>query len=456
MTTLSTSPEQVDPQAQVLRVIYLIGGNMDLTEQAKRLAPFFLNRDPGDPPPDPGTLGDPAQYDGVRIVVDLLQEGRPPDWVYDRLPSDLKVAMLQAGGDPADLQRQRLTDRWTVLGIKDLLTPPKRPEYLISDMVRRPGLVCVYGVPGDLKTMILMDLAVCVAGGDPWLDPLPGVGTGGSYTVKQGPVLWMDMDNAVDRLQERFGAMCRARGLEQIPLHAVSLPRPIFDASKPDEAELLAAQIKDLGAVTCIVDNLGTVSGGRDENSSEMVDVMANLRWAAQDSGSTIWVIHHARKGTGQGSTREGDRLRGHSSIEASLDLALLVERVEDDLTIRSTKTRDDPVRPFTVRWTFDKTPEGALDTARFWHIEEAQPTLPAYVQLAQDLPALLQGMASPPNQSQLVKAMADEFTIQRKAALQAIRYAVTHGLIREQGGAGKTSPKEYHAAVVVGHAMPF
>ena len=87
---------------------------MDLTEQAKRLAPFFLNRDPGDPPPDPGTLGDPAQYDGVRIVVDLLQEGRPPDWVYDRLPSDLKVAMLQAGGDPADLQRQRLTDRWTV------------------------------------------------------------------------------------------------------------------------------------------------------------------------------------------------------------------------------------------------------------------------------------------------------------------------------------------------------
>jgi len=423
---------------------------MDLNEQAQRLAPYFLNLDPGEPPPDPKDLGDPAQYDGSRIVVDLLQEGRPPDWVYSRLPTDLKAALLQAGGDPEDLLRQRLADRWQVLGIDTLLTPPKRPEYLISDMVRRPGLVCIYGAPGDLKTMILMDLAVCVASGTPWLDPLPEVGTGGTYAVKQGPVLWMDMDNAVDRLQERFGALCRARELTTIPLHAVSLPRPIFDASKPDEAELLAAQIKDLGAVTCIIDNLGTVSGGRDENSSEMVDVMANLRWAAQESGATIWIIHHARKGTGTTNGREGDRLRGHSSIEASLDLALLVERMEDDLTIRSTKTRDDPVRPFVVRWTYDKTAEGALDTARFWHIEEAQPNVPEYVRLAQDLPDLLRGMDAEPNQSGLVKEMADVWTVKRDLALKAIKHAVQHGLIRERRtGTGITAPVTYRAAVI-------
>ena len=424
---------------------------MNLTEQAQRLAPYFLNLDPGEPPPDPKDLGDPAQYDGARMVVDLLQEGRPPDWVYSRLPADLKAALLQAGGDPEDLLKQRLADRWQVLGIDTLLTPPKRPEYLVGDMVRRPGVICVYGAPGDLKTMVLMDLAVCVASGDPWLDPLPEVGTGGSYTVTQGPVLWLDMDNGAERLQERFGALCRARDLTAVPLHAVSLPRPIFDASKPEEADLLAAQIRDLGAVTCIIDNLGTVSGGRDENSSEMVDVMANLRWVANSTGATLWVIHHARKGTGQTNGREGDRLRGHSSIEASLDLALLVERMEDDLTIRSTKTRDDPVRPFICRWTYDKTPEGALDQARFWHIEEAQPNVPEYVRLGQDLPYLLRGMDTEPNQSALVKEMADLWTVKRDMALKAIKYAVQHGLIRERRtGSGTTAPVVYKPAVIV------
>ena len=67
--------------------------------------------------------------------------------------------------------------------------------------------------------------------------------------------------------------------------------------------------------MTCIIDNLGTVSGGRDENSSEMVDVMANLRWAAQESGATIWIIHHARKGTGTTNGREGT---GCEAIAAS------------------------------------------------------------------------------------------------------------------------------------------
>lgn len=431
--------------------------SLSVSEQATRLGAFFANRDPGDPPPDPATLGDAADYTlpGAAEAVTAAQAGDPadPDAIdaaYSKLQPEAIAAMAQAhGGGLAAAMQQRLAQRWRVLGIGDLLKPPKRPEYLISDMVRCPGLVCVYGAPGDLKSMILMDLAVCVAGGRPWLDPLPNLGKGGAYQVKPGPILWLDMDNGEDRLRERFGALCRSRGLDLAPLHAVSLPRPVYDASDSEEANLLAAQIRELGAVTCFIDNLGTVSGGRDENSAQMVDVMANLRWVAQDTGATIWVIHHARKGgAAQNGGREGDRLRGHSSIEASLDLALLVERMEDDVTIRSTKTRDDPVHPFTARWTFDKTPDGALDTARFWHIENVPPPLPVYAQVAMDLPELLKTLGKVPNQSELVKEIAGAFQMQRKGALQAIRYAVTHGWIREQAaGTGRTAPKVYHVA---------
>lgn len=408
---------------------------MEEAERYRRLAAFFANPDPGDPAPAPADLGDPAAYNGDAWIVRAALRGDDPDTIYELLSPDDK-ARIAAQGVGADLReriRQALAERWQVLGAADLLRPPRRPEYLIADMVRCPGLVCLYGAPGDLKSMLLMDLAVCVAAGLPWMVPLPDVGKGGAYQVKQGAVLWLDMDNGSNRLQERFGALCRARGVTDAPLHAISLPRPVYDASDMAEADLLAEQIRELGAVLCVVDNLGTVSSGRDENSSEMVDVMANLRWVAESTGATLFVIHHARKGTAQSGGREGDRLRGHSSIEASLDLSLMVERVEDDLTIGSTKTRDDPVRPFLARWTYEKTLEGALGEGRFWHVEQLQPKLPAYAQVARDLADLIAGMDTAPNQSELVKAVGEAYELGRKAALDAIRYAVSHGWVREQ-----------------------
>ncbi len=424
---------------------------MDLaTKQVQELAAYFTSPEPGDPVRDPQALGDPSRWGSFALAVVAMQAGRDPiKDVLPHLPKDLQAALWQADPSGKPATNPLLTQRWKVLSIADLLTPPKRPDYLVDSMLRTPGLSCFYGVPGDLKSMFLMDLAVCVASGGPWLEPLPQVGAGGAYPVKQGAVLWLDMDNGQNRLQERFGALCRARGVDIAPLHAISFPRPVFDASKPEEAELLAEQIGELGAVFCVVDNLGTVSGGRDENASQMIDVMANLRWVTEKTGAHLATIHHARKGIGTGKAREGDRLRGHSSIEASLDLAILIERAGDDLTVKSTKTRDDPISPFVARWTFDKTEDGALNKARFWHVEELKAKRPEYITAGEELPDLLRGMLEAPNQNQLAKAIGDTYEIKRAQALEAINYAVSRGLIvEEKTGAGKTSPKLYKVGI--------
>jgi hypothetical protein len=95
--------------------------------------------------------------------------------------------------------------------------------------------------------MFLMDLAVCVAGGLPWLPPLPGKGSGGSYGAKPGPVLWLDCDNGQHRLQERFGALCRAHGVDDAPLWAIPIPNPLFSAADPIDVALLTTQVHQLG-----------------------------------------------------------------------------------------------------------------------------------------------------------------------------------------------------------------
>ena len=69
---------------------------------------------------------------------------------------------------------------------------------------------------------------------------------------------------------------------------------------------------------------------------------------------------------------RAGDALRGHSSIEAALDLALLVEREDrsETGTVKATKARGADVSPFTFYFTYDRDEAGELRAVRFFGIE--------------------------------------------------------------------------------------
>src|SRR4030042_2678931 len=101
-----------------------------------------------------------------------------------------------------------------------------------------------------------------------------------------------------------------------------------------------------------------------------MAQVLSLFRQLAEETGAAVILIHHQRKGNGY-SGRAADTLRGHSSIEASLDLALLVEREEqaDLVTVKSTKTRGVDVLPFSAVFTYEDDEAGNLATAKFWGV---------------------------------------------------------------------------------------
>jgi hypothetical protein len=73
-----------------------------------------------------------------------------------------------------------------------------------------------------------------------------------------------------------------------------------------------------------------------------MKNVMAALRRAAEATGAHVAVIHHERKSNGM-NARAGENIRGSSTIEAALDLALLFHRPDPSrpiVTIKATKNR--------------------------------------------------------------------------------------------------------------------
>ncbi len=403
-------------------------------------------------PPDTSALDTGVFSGAYQELAEMLKIGAiKPDIMAKAKKRGILDKILQANTaiNPEQAKAARLASRWQLIPAAELMQPAKPPVYLLHGMIRKPALICFYGPPGNLKTMLAYDMAVCVAAGLPWLPHLPAEpGAGGGYTVNSGPALILDLDNGRDRLQERMGALSRGRGLtEPPPFTAISLPNPPLNLATPEDTANVIDQAKALQASLIIIDNLGTASGGADENSAEMIAVMANLRFIAESTGAVLIPIHHTRKGLSNGG-REGDRLRGHSSIEAALDLALLIEREGNDITVKSTKTRDNPIKPFIARWTYEANQWGALEWARLWHVADVQPDMPEYQRLALKVPDILAELEPGPSQTKLAAAISEASGVTKPTALQAIRAAVKSGAIIETvTGTGQTAPKTYRKA---------
>jgi hypothetical protein len=316
----------------------------------------------------------PAQQAQTRLVETTTQPA-----TYAEEPAWLNEPDAMDG--PPEKQIPQSPADWELFTLCDAFKPRAPVKYLVDDLIAEATLNIPFGIPGCFKTFLLGDMALCVAAGIDWLGPLPSGGAP-ARSVNQAPVLWIDADNGARRMHERFEALGRARNIdpEAVPLYYVSLPTPPFraDCAVSVGGLIELCQTKEIGLV--VLDNLGTISGGAVENDPSMASVMANLRRVAETTGAAVNVIHHQRKTSGQ-NVRAGETLRGHTSIEAALDLALLITREEDDaaVTIRSTKSRGADVEPFGALFTYEHAPNTSeLSAARFYSREVLDNRKPA------------------------------------------------------------------------------
>lgn len=283
--------------------------------------------------------------------------------------------VFEAGAPP---EQESMSDPWEgqIFSLKDAFKPRDPLLFIINGLWPEGSLSIVYGAPGTLKSMILGHAAVCVAAGVSFL----------GREVRQSPVLWIDLDNGKRRSHERFEALARGIGADEgVPFYYMSMPTPWLNAGNPSDIKLLAERIRERGAKLVIIDNLGLVSPGADENSDQMIQIMANLRLLAEETGAAIILIHHQRKSSGN-NTRAGETLRGHSSIEGALDLALLVEREEGSpaVQIRSTKTRDVDVPLFAAEFLYEHRPgTDELWAVGFRKVEIQDDSSPAAIEKA-------------------------------------------------------------------------
>lgn len=289
---------------------------------------------------------------------------------------------------------------------------PRPPiQYVLPGVFALPSLNFVYGSPGCLKSFLIADLSMCVVTGKPWLESVQSQQTQliptkmriKPFPVLQGRVTWIDQDNGGNRTANRFEALGKAYGASPTAnLEYYSMPQPLLDASKTGHIIDLIALTS--GSKMIVIDNLATISGGRDENSSEMMGVMSNLRLLSERTGAVVIIIHHSRKETSY-KGKQGDNLRGFSGIRGAIDTGLYVGRepASDSVTITAEKARDMSIPTFGALFTYThKGNCNDLETARFFGEETVKGNTTADIQ--NEIIEVLTIVGKPLSQAQVTK----------------------------------------------------
>jgi hypothetical protein len=165
------------------------------------------------------------------------------------------------------------------------------------------------------KGLILIDLAVSIANGEPFLD----------RAVMEGPVIYIALEENAATLQGRIQA--RDKGNGGYPLYVVradgSVEGQEFRIDTEQGIRGLLELIAELQPVLVVIDPLREAHMGRENESDDMAPRLRALRSVAHQTNTAIIVSHHAGKMSGT--------FRGSTAIRASFDDELLFTREDDD-----------------------------------------------------------------------------------------------------------------------------
>jgi AAA domain-containing protein len=158
---------------------------------------------------------------------------------------------------------------------------------LVAGFIAHRSISMLIGDSGLGKSPLAYQLALCVAGGIPFL----------GMPTEQGPVIYADFENNLEDGRDMRNGLCKFLGLPQTPEHFY-LWSP---ASDPSGGLNLEATCTDLRPAFCIIDSLRSYDPAF-EKADHAGERMNSLHKAAHRGGAAILAIHHIRKPDQEGT----------------------------------------------------------------------------------------------------------------------------------------------------------
>ena len=233
----------------------------------------------------------------------------------------------RAGTDLRSLtERRKLgSHRVPLLNVGQLEQMAQSVRWLVKHVVPADSVGMVFGASGTFKSFLVLDMALHIAHGLPWL----------GRRTKQGPVVYIAGEGQAG-MWPRVVAWHRARGLsmKDVPFYVV--PQAV-DLSADAWRVVDAVQVAGITPALVVVDTLSQTFAGEENSAPEVSAYLRELgtRFRAL-WGCAVALVHH----TGHTAT---ERPRGSSALRANLDFMLGVFRDDKELlaTLTCVKQKD-------------------------------------------------------------------------------------------------------------------
>lgn len=220
------------------------------------------------------------------------------------------------------------------------------PSWLIQKWIARDSLVHIIGAPGEGKTHIALDMAMCLATGKAWR----------GMRVKPSRVAFMVAEGAAGLGQRRKAWCIEANDSKDAAdlreddgpgIVFIPFPVQVADRAGWDLFSLAMARLK---VDFIVLDTQARITVGLEENSAKemglFVEQAENLR---RLTSATVAVVHHKNKA--------GMSARGSGALLGAVSTEISVSRSQDLVTAQVTKQKDDEApSPVTLRLKTVKT----------------------------------------------------------------------------------------------------
>lgn len=202
-------------------------------------------------------------------------------------------------------------------------------DWLVKNFIESDSLGLVYGQPGHGKSFIAIDLASCVATGEPWH----------GNEVKKGSVFYIagEGQNGITR---RFKAWEKKNGksLSGCPIYPSTTS---IDLNNDGEVNHVIDIIKATGKKPklIIIDTLARNYIGDENSSKDMSVFIKNIDRLRNEWGCTVLTIHHSGKDTERGA-------RGSTALKGAIDAEYKASKNENGLITFDCQKMKDSEQP--------------------------------------------------------------------------------------------------------------
>lgn len=206
------------------------------------------------------------------------------------------------------------------------------PGWLVEGFWTRKSHGIVSGEPKAFKSTLVLDLAISVASGKPFLNKF--------QVIERGPVLVVQNENAGWIMKDRVVKIKAHKGLlgkisyskdtisavwpKELPIYYVN--QQGFSFSDPVHRDILEQLLETTKPKLAIFDPLYLMFEGDISQSKDLSPILSWLLAIKEKYNTSILLIHHWKKGTQGTNIRSGQRMLGSVTLHGWVESAWYLE----------------------------------------------------------------------------------------------------------------------------------